>query len=267
MNVLLRCTLVVLMALAVIAPASPAKASGIPVVDVANLVENVRQAYQTYEQYLQDFEHYRQMVEQYRDFKENWKKMALDQLLLSAAQSRDPRLGYSALQAAQYLNADAGTWRDSIETLLRIHYDVRSPDDLQRLAIGNYSGNLDPAYRTWEREYREQAPLLDAYHFQAAQEHASHERMNTIGELQATLNGLGERSEVRQLQAIGSGVTVLARQNEASIDAMHMMMALQSHEAYRVISARARAREGAMQHAAAVRDARMPCRRDCLRFW
>lgn len=266
MHAVIRSVIVALLCVALALP-RPAAATGIPVIDVANLVENVRQAIQTYQQYVQDYEHYVQMFNQYKDLKENWKKMVLDRLLISAVSSRDPRLGYSALKAAQYLNPDSGNWRESVETLLRLHYNVRDPYWTSNYAASRYSGNLGQAEALWQREYREQAPLLDAYHFQAAQEQVSQERMRTIDELQGTLNGLGERSELRQLQAIGSGITVLARQNEASIDAMHMLMAVQTHEQYRLISARQQAREANMRHAEALRGAQQPCRNNCIIYW
>jgi hypothetical protein len=255
-----RFVLALSLATLIAAPATPVRAFVAPVIDLANLAQAITQVTQLIQQY-------RALKEQLEGLKENWKAMLLDRLMLKAMESRDARLAASAINAIQYLDPNNGQWRDRVETLLRLHYNLPLTNSEISVLRQSYSGNTDALAFRLREEQKMRAPVLDAHHFQAAQEKVARNRQDALDRLQTKLNGLGEKSETKQLQAIGAALVLLGRQQEAQIDALHAKMTQDQHEELMALSALQASREGQMAHAARLRRARNPCNGPCIRYW
>lgn len=255
-----RLVLVLCLAATLTIPAAPARAYVAPVIDLANLAQAISQVMQLIQQY-------RALKEQLEGLKENWKSMLLDRLMLKALESRDARLAASAINAIQYLDPNNSQWRDRVETLLRLHYNLPLTNGETSILRAAYTGNADNLiYRVYE-EQRMRQPVLDAHFFQAAQEKAGRNRQDALDRLQDRLNNLGEKSETKQLQAIGAALVLLGRQQEAGIDAMHAKMTQDQHTELMKLSALQTARNAQMAHARRMQRARNPCNGPCMRNW
>jgi hypothetical protein len=237
----------------------PRASANLPVIDATNLVQNIRSFIQMLQAYEQDYQHYVKWAQQYADLKDNWKTRAIGYLLIEESRSRDNRMGFSAIAAARYLNADAGDWRDSIEALLRAHYAMPKLSSQITDALETHDGSIAGLVGEYQRLYKQRTPLLDAYHFLATQRAAAKNRSDTLTDVQRMLDGLGARSETQQLQAIGSALTVIARQNEASMDAMQMQLSQNQRDQLERIDGEERYRQAKTALLRANRLVTSPC--------
>lgn len=237
---------------------NPARATGWPVIDIANDIHNIINYIQTMLEYKERVEHYKRQME-------NLSAKDIGFLLLRGA-GRDERLGRSVTSYLQYLDPNSSDWRQSAETILATYYA------LPERRLGSYEIDIaflfgEPGRRVQEdiqSAYERRAPEMDVYHFLAAQEEPAQRRLMTLGDIEGMMGGLGDRSEVAQLQTIGTALALIGKQNEASLDAMHMMLSQQHMQGMQAADQKTRKVQGEILRTMREQMARRPCRRSCV---
>lgn len=261
MRYALSCFLAAIVAVTGLVSPAPVRAQW-AVIDVSNLVENVKQALQAYQQLQQLVRQYQVLKDQAEDLKTSLKAMDIRNLILQFGEGIDPRLGWSALAYAQYLDVDSSDWRDRVMDLLRVHYDIPDRVDLEQLISTNFGANGQQLRNIVDRLERENEPLLDVYHFQAAQRAVQEERQEMLENLTGRMTSLGDKSEVKNLQAIASALALVAKQQEAQIDYLAMSSSQGQVERYQRLSAEYTALQRELNRAAAARRDTMPTESD-----
>jgi conjugal transfer/entry exclusion protein len=223
-----RYALTICLILGVALPAQRTNAFVAPVIDIANLAQNIQNVIYQWKQITEMVRQYQVLYEHYKDTVENLKHADPRGLLLGYLMGRDARLGGSALGGAQYLDPNGPQWRQNMETLLRSHYHLLDKVDAAVAASQAFDGGsaYERAMRFFERRDAEMTPLLDAYHFQATQEHAAEDRQRQLERLKQSFSGLSDRSALRQQQHANGLLAIQAQQNEAIIDSQHMLMSI-----------------------------------------
>jgi hypothetical protein len=238
------------------------------VVDIVNWIENYEQVVQ---QYMTRANTYSQLVEfkkKYEDYRETISAIKeVRQLIVERGGGLDHRMGYSFLGLARRLDPDSPTWRRDVEDLLRMHYDMPSIDDLHQEIASAYGGRRGPLVTRALRNNREHLPLLDGYHFQAAQRRASDERRKTLDKLEDTLAGLGDKSETKQLQTIGALLTLQAKQQEAVLDAVQMLSTAQNQQLLLDRSEDNRVFREEMARIKSLPQRQLTCAPNCMARW
>ena len=246
----------------------PAAASGWPVIDVANLLRAILD-------YEQQIRAYVAMVQQYARQVDHWKRQIknmsvrdIAHRLLQANAGRDPRLGRSVLSALQYLDPNAPNWRDQAESVLAVYFAL--PDSgLHNTILEVFGGRAGVYLDQQVRNSRRRTPYLDPYHFVAAQEQPGAVRMETLDRILGDMRGLGDDSEVQQLQMIGTLLAMLSKQQEAQLDAVHMTLRQSNLQYWDTVDADTRvfnselARLKKLQQSATV----APCAPHCIASW
>jgi conjugal transfer/entry exclusion protein len=239
-----RALIVAGIVLALALPSSPADATGLPVIDAANLVQNIEQYVQDFQQLEQMYRDYEAFITQYRDFKVNWKTYLVGRLLMARSQHNDPRFGYSLFRIARYLQPD-GNWRADIETVIKAHYRVHDQPEMFRSLVSLYANDksLQSLLSEYGTEYTHRTHAMDPYYVQAAQYRASENRLTALDDLSRQLASLTDRSETAQLQTIGATLITIGQQNETTINALHMIATQASAQMLREQDDRQRARD------------------------
>lgn len=245
------------------------KAQAMPTIDISNLIQNIYQVINQGREYAQMIEDYRAKVEHYQEIRENLKNLSPDQmraLLLQAGGARDNRLGQSVLGFAQYMDPN-GAWQPQIEALLRSYYTLPTTTDFRDLLA--QAGRNDPRMARWyDFEDAKRRPLYDATHFVAAQEDAAGARGEAVERIKREFKAFGKNSELRQMQAANAFSALNIEQQEALIDAIHMLVQQQSTSTYAQMDAMNRQHIAVLQRIAHDRaDSAVRCNGNCLPAW
>lgn len=228
------------------------------VYDVANDIRNYISYAQQYQEYVEKVQHWRRQME-------NLSASDIRNLLLFHA-GRDDRLGRSTVAALQYLDPNSAQWRNAAEDLLATYYA------LPERGLGSAGYDLEYLYGAAgsrvradiDRAYARRAPALDVLHFIAAQERPSRDRIERLNNIESMLNSLRDRSEVQQLQAIGTALAVIGKQNEASLDAMHMMLSQQQMQGAQGADRKTRQLQAQILRSVRESMPRQPCTGPCV---
>jgi conjugal transfer/entry exclusion protein len=258
-------------ALTALAQTSQSRATGIPVIDVANLAQSVQNVISQARQITEMVRQYQILYDHYKDTIENLKNTDARGLLLGYLMGRDARLGNSFLSNAQYLEPNSPQWRQNVELLLRKHYHLLDKVNGAVAASNAFQPGpgLDRAMAYFENRDRELSPLLDVYHFQATQERAADDRQDRLEALKNSFSGLNDRTALRQAQHTNGLLGLIAQQHEAQIDANHMLLGVLVQEQIQRRSALDRANEAELNRLAQERARpRFVCpQATCMPVW
>lgn len=219
---------IALMVVLLVVPVRHPSATGWPVIDVANLTQNIQNVIYQWQQITEMYRQYRLLYDQYKDTVENLKNANAGRLLLGYLMGRDARLGRSQMSGAQYLDPNAPQWRQNIESLLRRSFHLLDQVD-GAIAVSHafdHGSGYERALRYFERRDAEMTPLLDAYHFQATQEEAAGDRQHQLETIKQSFASLADRTALRQAQHTNGLLAIQAQQQEAMIDSQHMLMSI-----------------------------------------